>query len=147
MIEPTEAKLDNLHIGQKIEFTEVISESMVEKFAKLSGDYNPHHMDESYAEKTKFKKRICHGMLLASLFSRLTGMYLPGKGSLFFSQSLNFISPAFIDDKVIVEGEIVKISRSTGIVTIKTIIKKENNIRLITGDAKVIILESDLASR
>jgi 3-oxoacyl-[acyl-carrier protein] reductase len=86
-------------------------------------------------------------MLLASLFSRLTGMYLPGKGSLFFSQSLNFISPAFIDDKVIVEGEIVKISRSTGIVTIKTIIKKENNIRLITGDAKVIILESDLASR
>ena len=147
MIEPIEAKLDNLHIGQKIEFTEVISESMVEKFAKLSGDYNPHHMDESYAEKTRFKKRICHGMLLASLFSRLTGMYLPGKGSLFFSQSLNFISPAFIDDKVIVEGEIVKISRSTGIVTIKTIIKKENNIRLITGDAKVIILESDLASR
>ena len=147
MIEPIEAKLDNLHIGQKIEFTEVISESMVEKFAKLSGDYNPHHMDESYAEKTKFKKRICHGMLLASLFSRLTGMYLPGKGSLFFSQSLNFISPAFIDDKVTVEGEIVKISRSTGIVTIKTIIKKENNIRLITGDAKVIILESDLASR
>ena len=147
MIEPTEAKLDNLHIGQKIEFTEVISESMVEKFAKLSGDYNPHHMDESYAEKTRFKKRVCHGMLLASLFSRLTGMYLPGKGSLFFSQSLNFISPAFIDDKVIVEGEIVKISRSTGIVTIKTIIKKENNIRLITGDAKVIILESDLDSR
>ena len=147
MIEPIEAKLDNLHIGQKIEFTEVISESMVEKFAKLSGDYNPHHMDESYAEKTRFKKRVCHGMLLASLFSRLTGMYLPGKGSLFFSQSLNFISPAFIDDKVTVEGEIVKISRSTGIVTIKTIIKKENNIRLITGDAKVIILESDLASR
>ena len=147
MIEPTDAKLDNLHIGQKIEFTEVISESMVEKFAKLSGDYNPHHMDKSYAEKTKFKKRICHGMLLASLFSRLTGMYLPGKGSLFFSQSLNFISPAFIDDKVTVEGEIVKISRSTGMVTIKTIIKKENNIRLITGDAKVIIQESDLASR
>ena len=146
MIEPTDAKLDNLHIGQKIEFTEVISESMVEKFAKLSGDYNPHHMDESYAEKTKFKKRICHGMLLASLFSRLTGMYLPGKGSLFFSQSLNFISPAFIDDKVTVEGEIVKISRSTRMVTIKTIIKKENNIRLITGDAKVIILESDLDS-
>ena len=136
MIEPTDAKLDNLHIGQKIEFTEVISESMVEKFAKLSGDYNPHHMDESYAEKTKFKKRICHGMLLASLFSRLTGMYLPGKGSLFFSQSLNFISPAFIDDKVTVEGEIVKISRSTGMVTIKTIIKKENNIRLITGMQK-----------
>ena len=144
MIEPTEAKLDNLHIGQKIEFTEVISESMVEKFAKLSGDYNPHHMDESYAEKTRFKKRVCHGMLLASLFSRLIGMYLPGKGSLYFSQSLNFISPAFIDDKVTVEVEIVKISRSTGIITLKTIITKENNIELVTGEAKVVVLEPSL---
>ena len=144
MIEPTEAKLDNLHIGQKIEFTEVISESMVEKFAKLSGDYNPHHMDESYAEKTRFKKRVCHGMLLASLFSRLTGMYLPGKGSLYFSQSLNFISPAFIDDKVTVEGEIVKISRSTGIITLKTRIIKENNIELVTGEANVVVLEPSL---
>ena len=54
MIEPTEAKLDNLHIGQKIEFTEVISESMMEEFAKLSGDYNSHHMDESYASKYSF---------------------------------------------------------------------------------------------
>ena len=144
MIEPTEAKLDNLHIGQKIEFTEVISEPMVEKFAKLSGDYNPHHMDESYAKKTRFKKRVCHGMLLASLFSRLTGMYLPGKGSLYFSQSLNFISPAFIDDKVTVEVEIVKISRSTGIITLKTIITKENNIELVTGEAKVVVLEPSL---
>ena len=142
MIESTEAKLSNLHIGQKVEFTEVISESMVEEFAKLSGDYNPHHIDESYAKKTRFKKRICHGMLLASFFSKLTGMYLPGKGSLYLSQSLNFIAPAFIDDEVTVEGEIVKISHSTGIVTVKTKITKENTIHLITGSAKIIILES-----
>ena len=142
MIESTEAKLDNLQIGQRVEFTEVISESMVEEFAKLSGDYNPHHIDESYAKKTRFKKRICHGMLLASFFSKLTGMYLPGKGSLYLSQSLNFIAPAFIDDEVTVEGEIVKISHSTGIVTVKTKITKENTIHLITGSAKIIILES-----
>ena len=141
MIEPTEAKLDNLRIGQKVEFNQVISESMVEEFAKLSGDYNPHHMDESYAKRTRFKKRICHGMLLASLFSRLTGMYLPGKHSLYFSQSLNFISPAFIDDNVRVEGEVVEISHSTGIITIKTRITKENNMELITGIAKVVVLE------
>ena len=144
MIEPTEAKLDNLHIGQKVEFNQVISESMVEEFAKLSGDYNPHHMDESYAKRTRFKKRICHGMLLASLFSRLVGMYLPGKHSLYFSQSLNFLYPAFIDDKVIVEGEIVKISRSTGIITLKTRITKDNDVELVTGEAKVVVLEPSL---
>ena len=144
MTEPTEMKLVNLSIGQKVKFTEVISESMIEEFAKLSGDYNSHHMDESYARKTRFKKRICHGMLLASLFSRLIGMHLPGKHSLYFSQSLNFLYPAFIDDKVTVEGEVVKISRSTGIITLKTRITKENNIELVTGEAKVVLLEPSL---
>ena len=125
MTEPIETRLVNLSIGQRAEFTEVISESMIDEFAKLSGDYNSHHMDESYARKTRFKKRICHGMLLASLFSRLIGMHLPGKHSLYFSQSLNFLYPAFIDDKVTVEGEIVKISRSTGIITLKTRITRK----------------------
>ena len=144
MTEPTETRLVDLNIGQKAKFTEVISDTMVEEFAKLSGDYNPQHMDETYAKKTRFKKRICHGMLLASLFSRLVGMYLPGKHSLYFSQSLNFLYPAFIDDKVTVEGEIVKISRSTGIITLKTKITKDSNIELITGEAKVVVLESSL---
>ena len=144
MTEPIETRLVDLSIGQKVKFTEVISESMIEEFAKLSGDYNSHHMDESYARKTRFKKRICHGMLLASLFSRLIGMHLPGKHSLYFSQSLNFLYPAFIDDKVTVEGEVVKISRSTGIITLKTRITKENNIELVTGEANVVVLEPSL---
>ena len=144
MTEPTETRLVDLNIGQKAKFTEVISDVMVEEFAKLSGDYNPQHMDETYAKKTRFKKRICHGMLLASLFSRLVGMYLPGKDSLYFSQSLNFLYPAFIDDKVIVEGEIVKISRSTGIITLKTRITKDNDVELVTGEAKVVVLEPSL---
>ena len=120
MIEPVEAKLNNLHVGQKAEFTETITESMIQEFAKLSGDYNPHHIDEEYAKKTKYEKRICHGMLLASLFSKLTAMYLPGQGSLYISQTLNFVSPAFIDDVVTVSGEITKISSSTGIIRVKT---------------------------
>jgi len=144
MTEPTETRLVDLNIGQKAKFTEVISDVMVEEFAKLSGDYNPQHMDETYAKKTRFKKRICHGMLLASLFSRLVGMYLPGKHSLYFSQSLNFLYPAFIDDKVMVEGQIVKISRSTGIITLKTRITKDNDIELLTGEAKVVVLEPNL---
>ena len=93
MIKSIEAEINNLHIGQKAEFLEIISESRVQEFAKLSGDYNPHHIDDAFAKQTRFGKRICHGMLLASFFSRLTGMYLPGKGSLYLSQSLNFLSP------------------------------------------------------
>ena len=139
MTEPVEAKLDNLHVGQKAEFTETITESMIQEFAKLSGDYNPHHIDEEYAKKTKYEKRICHGMLLASLFSKLTAMYLPGQGSLYISQTLNFVSPAFIDDIVTESGEITKISSSTGIVRVKTEITNMNNNLLVSGEAKVLI--------
>ena len=139
MIEPVEAKLNNLHVGQKAEFTETITESMIQEFAKLSGDYNPHHIDEEYAKKTKYEKRICHGMLLASLFSKLTAMYLPGQGSLYISQTLNFVSPAFIDDVVTASGEITKISSSTGIVRVKTEITNMNNNLLVSGEAIVLI--------
>ena len=139
MTEPVEAKLDNLHVGQKAEFTETITESMIQEFAKLSGDYNPHHLDEEYAKKTKYEKRICHGMLLASLFSKLTAMYLPGQGSLYISQTLNFVSPAFIDDIVTASGEITKISSSTGIIRVKTEITNMNNNLLVSGEAKVLI--------
>lgn len=139
MTEPIEAELDNLHVGQKAEFTETISELMIQDFAKLSGDYNPHHVDEEYAKKTKYKKRICHGMLLASLFSKLTAMYLPGQGSLYISQTLNFVSPAFIDDVVTTSGEITKISSSTRIVRVKTQITNINNKLLVSGEAKVLI--------
>ena len=139
MIESIKAEINNLHIGQKAEFLEIISESCVQEFAKLSGDFNPHHMDEEYAKKTKYEKRICHGMLLASFFSKLTAMYLPGQGSFYLSQTLNFVSPAFINDEVTVRGEITKISSSTGIVRVKTQIINKNNVLLVSGDAKVLI--------
>ena len=139
MIKSIEAEINNLHVGQKAEFLEIISESRVQEFAKLSGDFNPHHMDEEYAKKTKYEKRICHGMLLASFFSKLTAMYLPGQGSFYLSQTLNFVSPAFINDEVTVRGEIRKISSSTGIVRVKTQIINKNNVLLVSGDAKVLI--------
>lgn len=139
MIKSIEAEINNLHIGQKAEFLEIISESRVQEFAKLSGDFNPHHIDEEYAKKTKYEKRICHGMLLASFFSKLTAMYLPGQGSFYLSQTLNFVSPAFINDEVTVRGEITKISSSTGIVRVKTQIINKNNVLLVSGDAKVLI--------
>ena len=65
-------------------------------------------------------------------------MYLPGQGSLYFSQTLNFIAPAFIDDEITINGEILKISHSTGIITIKTKITRDNTT-LVMGEAKVLI--------
>ncbi len=140
MIEPPlEYTFESIQIGEKRKFSKKIDEVTLETFAKLSGDYNPLHMDEKYAQKTSFKKRICHGMLLASYFSRLVGMYLPGKNALYFSQTLNFQAPCFIDDEITIEGEVIDKSSATGIVTIKTLICNQNNECIVDGIARVII--------
>ena len=138
---PYDFTLDSIKIGQKQSFSQIITESLIDDFAKLSGDYNPLHMDEKYASNTSFEKRVCHGMLLASFFSKLIGMYLPGKNALYFSQSLQFKSPCFIDDEIFVEGEVLEKSVSTRIITVKTTIEKKPDICLVDGLAKIIVRE------
>lgn len=141
MTEIAEHRLDQIELGLKKEFTMKITESIVSDFAKISGDYNPLHMDENYAKSTTFKKRVCHGMLLASFFSRLVGMYLPGKYALYFSQSLNFQKPCFINDVITIEGKVIDKSVATRLITIKTSIYNQEQTCLLDGVAKVIVRE------
>ena len=112
---------------------------MVEQFSNLSGDLNPLHMDNQFAESSSFKKRIVHGMLLASFFSQLIGMKLPGKNALYFSQTLNFRSPCYIDDEIEVVGEVIEKSDSTQIITVSTSIFDKSKTCLIDGIAKIIV--------
>ena len=132
-------KFDDITIGLVEEFSIEITESMVDNFAEFSGDYNELHMDEDYASTTSFGKRICHGMLLTSFFSRLVGMSIPGKNALYFSQSINFQSPCFIGDRILIRGEVTEKSESTHIITIKTTILNQDSKCLIDGIAKVIV--------
>jgi|TARA_B110000438_G_scaffold59708_1_gene59868 3-hydroxybutyryl-CoA dehydratase len=139
MNNPLEYSFNEIKIGLEHYFDITISNELEENFAKISGDFNPLHMDEQYAKKTKFGKRVCHGMLLASFFSRLVGMYLPGKNALYFSQNLNFIAPCFIGDKIIVKGEIIDKSESTKMIKIKTTIKNIEEKLLVEGVAQVLV--------
>ena len=136
---PLQYTFDSINIGINHEFKIIISEKLVSDFSIISGDFNPLHMDKNYAAKSKFKKRVCHGMLLASFFSRLVGMYLPGKNALYFSQTLNFVSPSFINDSITVKGEIIDKSDATKIVTVKTSIVNQKNELILDGEAKVMI--------
>lgn len=131
--------LEEIEIGQKKKFSVKITELMVNEFAKISGDFNSLHMDEQYAKSTKFGRRVCHGMLLASFFSKMVGMYLPGKNALYFSQTLNFRLPCFINDEVIVEGEVLEKSQASRMLTLKTSINNHEGKCLVDGTAKVIV--------
>ena len=136
---PSEYSFDEIEIGMQKNFQVYISEDMLDDFAKLSGDYNPLHMNEEYASSTSFKKRVCSGMFLATFFSRLIGMYLPGKHALHISQSLNFVNPCFLDEKITVEGEVIDKSIATKIITLKTTIINESKKIIINGTACVKI--------
>jgi len=137
--EIAEYDLESIESGLTKQFKTIISESLVSDFAQLSGDFNPLHMDESYAQTTDFKKRICHGMLLASFFSKLVGMYIPGRRSLYLSQTLKFISPCYIGDEIIVKGTVISKSDVTRIINLKTSIIKNSGEELVRGDAKIMV--------
>ena len=135
----SEYTYNDIKIGLKKEFSVKITESLVNDFANISGDYSPLHMDIEYASTTSFKKRVVHGMLLASFFSRVDGMYLPGKHALYFSQTLKFVNPCFIDDLVTVKNEVIEKSDSTQIITINSQIINESGQILVKGLGKVLV--------
>jgi len=134
-----EYSLNEIEIGFKKNFQVTITEPMLSDFAKLSGDDNPLHMNEEYASSTSFKKRVCSGMFLSSFFSRLVGMYLPGKHALHISQSLNFVNPCFIGETITVGGKVIDKSPATKIIKLETTITNESGKRIIDGKAQVIV--------
>ena len=136
---PSEYSFDEIEIGMQKNFKIFISEDYLDDFAKLSGDDNPLHMNEEYASSTSFKKRVCSGMFLSSFFSRLVGMYLPGKHALHISQSLTFVNPCFIGETITVEGKVIDKSPATKIIKLETTITNESGKRIIDGKAQVIV--------
>ena len=135
----SEYTFDEIKIGQSKKFQVIITESMVNDFAKISGDFSPIHMDEEYAKSTTFKKRVVHGMLLASFFSRIDGMYLPGKHALYFSQNIEFRNPCFIGDTLTIESVVIDKSISTKILKIESKIMNQKNEILLYGEGRVIV--------
>ena len=134
-----EYTFDEIDIGLTKEFQITITESMVNNFANISGDFSPIHIDEEYAKSTSFGKRVAHGMLLASFLSRVDGMYLPGKHALYFSQNLEFHNPCFINDKIKISSIVIDKSESTKIIKIESKITNQNDKLLLHGIGKVIV--------
>ena len=136
---PSEYSFDEIELGMQKSFKVDISKNMLDVFGRDTGDYNPLHMSEEYASSTSFKKRVCSGMFLSSFFSRLVGMYLPGKHALHISQSLNFVNPCFIGETITVEGKVIDKSLATKIIKLETTITNESGKRIIDGKAQVIV--------
>ena len=134
-------KFEDIQIGDSVSLKKSIQEKDVEAFARLTGDTNPLHMDESFAKKTKFGARVSHGMLTSSFVSTLIGMNLPGRGSVLTNISLDFKKPVFIGDTLIASIEVTKKVLLIKQVFLKISIGNQHSKIVVSGTAKSICSE------
>lgn len=133
-------KYEEIKIGDVYSFEKTLNKKDVLDFAKLTGDHNKLHVDEKFGKNSKFKQNITHGMLAGSLFSTIIGMHCPGENGLYISQTLNFKTPIFYGDKLLVKGTVTNKNDSVKLITLKTEILKENKVA-ISGEAKAMMLK------
>lgn len=131
-------KIDEIKIGMEASCSKIISDDDVIGFANISGDKNPVHLDDEYASKSRYKKRIAHGLISAGLFSRLFGTELPGNGCVYVSQNLNFRRPVYIGDNVVATVKVVNIDLSKSRIFFETKCAV-NGKTVIDGVAEIFI--------
>ena len=128
---------DELTVGQAVETSRVVGAADIEAFAEVSGDNNPVHLDETYAQTTTFGERIAHGMLSAAYISAILGTKLPGPGAIYLTQSLRFRRPVRIGDLVVARATVTALDDAKGRVTLETVCEVGGKT-VMDGEAVVI---------
>ena len=127
---------EDLVVGMAATYSKTVKSSDVVGFAEISGDRNPIHLSEHFAAKTPFKGRIAHGLYTASLISAVIGTRLPGPGAIYISQTLRFLAPVKIGDKVSAIVEVTELNeqRQRALLSCKC---KVGDVVVLEGEAIV----------
>lgn len=125
--------------GDTASLSKTINDRDILAFAEVSGDHNPLHLDETYAQQTRFGRRIAHGMLSASLISAVIANELPGQGSIYLGQTLQFVAPVFLGDTVVARVTVTGIREDKQIIKLDTVCTNQRNEVVIKGEATVLI--------
>ncbi|HUZ75499.1 MAG TPA: MaoC family dehydratase [Stellaceae bacterium] len=129
--------VEDLAMGMTASYRHTITDADVHAFADVTGDHNPLHLDDEFARATRFKGRIVHGMLTASYFSTTLAI-LPGPGTIYLSQSLNFRAPVRIGDTVEARVTVAEIIADKGRVLLKTECRVGDTI-VVDGEAMALV--------
>lgn len=131
-------KIEEIAPGMSASMTHVVTDEDVRKFADVSGDHNPVHLDEEYAQKSRFGRRIAHGLFGASFFSGLFGTKLPGRGCVYAAQNLKFRRPVYIGDAVTATVTVLSVDVAKKRVLFSTTCSVDGK-DVIIGDAEIFI--------
>jgi 3-hydroxybutyryl-CoA dehydratase len=130
--------MTEFHEGDTATFAKTITDADIVLYAGVSGDTNPVHLDAEYAARTRFGKRIAHGMLTAGLVSAVMGTKLPGPGAIYVSQTLHFTSPVYLGDTITARATLRQYDQKRGRMTIETICTNQRGEQVLTGEAQVL---------
>lgn len=127
-----------IEIGLKASRVKRITAKDMDAFAHVTGDMNPVHLDEAYAAKTQFGRRIAHGMLTASYISAVLDNDLPGSGSIYLGQDLKFKAPVYIGDEITTQVEVINYREDKRITTFRTSCTNQDGKVVLEGEAVLI---------
>lgn len=125
--------------GDSAELTKTIEQADIQAFADVTGDHNLIHVDEAFAKTTRFGRPIAHGMLTASLISAVLANKLPGQGSVYLGQTLQFVAPVFPGDQVTARVTVKEIREDRPIIKLETICVNQHKQVVIRGEATVLV--------
>lgn len=131
-----------LEIGHEVSLTVICTDETIMDFANATGDRNPVHFDDSAAQQAGFKKRIAHGMWSAGLISSLLGTKLPGPGSIYLHQALNFKAPIYVGDEVTATVRVTSLERSK--VYLETTCLNKDGLLLVDGNALILFKQAEI---
>ena len=129
----------DLAVGNKASFDFSVSPEDMARFAELSGDFNPLHIDDAFARGKRFEGKVVYGALIIAKVSRLIGMELPGQDSVWTNISFQFNRPLYVGQTATLEGVVVTLSEATGFVELKLTLRTEGRA-LAKGIAEVLLV-------
>jgi 3-hydroxybutyryl-CoA dehydratase len=130
--------IHELKVGDSAQISKMITEEVINDFARSTGDFNPIHLDQSYAEKTSFKGRIAHGLLSVGLLSTVLGNILPGHGTIYLSQEVKFLAPVRIGDTLTARVEVMELVAEKNRAKFRTTCMNQDRKEVVDGAAWVI---------
>jgi len=134
----TNVTFDEINIGDTATYSRLVTEREVEMFAAVSGDHNPVHLDPEYAAGTQFGECIAHGMLTGAFISAAIAMELPGPGTIYLGQNIQFRAPVFLGDTLTVTLEVISKHDKKPWVTIATTVSNQDGKDVARGEASVM---------
>lgn len=133
----------NFKVGDMACYTRMVTSDLITELADVSEDYNPLHIDDEYAQKTVFGAKIAHGLFCIGLISRVIGMQLPGEGSVFVNEKLNYRKPVYVGDSITAYVEIISIDEKKSFVEVEIRCVNQKEEVVMDGTSLLKIMKRD----